>query len=69
MDMRETAIFSRYSRDAWLFKYWLNFEVKKKLWPRKKIFVDSRQERFQLTNLSLILLEVSILRHGHLEQN
>jgi hypothetical protein len=39
---------------------WLNFEVKRKLCPRKKIFVDLRQERLiiQLTNLSLILLEV-----------
>jgi hypothetical protein len=30
--------------------YWLNFEVKRKLWPRKKIFVDSRQELTLSTN-------------------
>jgi hypothetical protein len=49
--------------------YWFNFKVNRKLWPPQKIFVDSRQERFQLTILSPILLEVSTQPHGHSEQN
>ena len=49
--------------------YWLNFKIRRKLWPPQKIFVDSRQERFQLTVLSPILLGVSTQRHAHLEQN
>ena len=72
-----TKYYHGHERHCYIFKiqsgcmviYWLNFKVKRKRWPPKKIFVDSRQERFQLTVLSPILLGVSTQRHGHLEQN